>query len=117
MSDSDITFLLILDACRRDYLTHENAPFLRGLMETGVTASIESPPGFTQRTTMFTGTYPDTSNAFSAFGYDPANSPFRWIFGVTVGVAVLAGFGADALDVWMKHVSFDASNTIEPQRK
>ena len=79
MSDSEITFLLILDACRRDYLTHENAPFLRGLMDKGVTASIESPPGFTQRTTMFTGTYPDTSNAFSAFGYDPAGSPFRWI--------------------------------------
>ena len=69
----------ILDACRRDYLTEENAPFLHGLMQKGVTASIESPPGFTQRTTMFTGSYPDTSNAFSAFGYDPANSPFKWM--------------------------------------
>jgi predicted AlkP superfamily pyrophosphatase or phosphodiesterase len=55
---SETTFLLILDACRRDYIT---------------------PPGFTQRTTMFTGTYPDTSNAFSAFGYDPDNSPFKWV--------------------------------------
>lgn len=75
----ETTFLLILDACRRDYVTPENAPFLHGLMQKGLTASIESPPGFTQRTTMFTGTYPDTSNAFSAFGYDPANSPFRWV--------------------------------------
>lgn len=73
------TFLLILDACRRDYITPENAPFLHGLMQKGLSASIESPPGFTQRTTMFTGTYPDTSNAFSAFGYDPGNSPFRWM--------------------------------------
>lgn len=75
----ETTFLLILDACRRDYITPENAPFLHSLMTRSLTASIESPPGFTQRTTMFTGTYPDTSNAFSAFGYDPANSPFRWV--------------------------------------
>ena len=75
----ETTFLLILDACRRDYVTPEDAPFLHGLMQKGLTASIESPPGFTQRTTMFTGTYPDTSNAFSAFGYDPDNSPFKWV--------------------------------------
>lgn len=75
----ETTFLLILDACRRDYITPQNAPFLHGLMTGGLTASIESPPGFTQRTTMFTGTYPDTSNAFSAFGYDPEHSPFRWV--------------------------------------
>lgn len=75
----ETTFLLILDACRRDYITAENAPFLHGLMQKGLTASIESPPGFTQRTTMFTGTYPDTSNAFSAFGYDPERSPFKWV--------------------------------------
>lgn len=75
----ETTFLLILDACRRDYITPENAPFLHALMQKGLTASIESPPGFTQRTTMFTGTYPDTSNAFSAFGYDPERSPFKWV--------------------------------------
>ena len=75
----ETTFLLILDACRRDYITAENAPFLHGLMQRGLTASVESPPGFAQRTAMFTGTYPDTSNAFSAFGYDPANSPFGWV--------------------------------------
>ncbi|HVM45776.1 MAG TPA: alkaline phosphatase family protein [Candidatus Thermoplasmatota archaeon] len=75
----ETTFLLILDACRRDYVTPENAPFLHGLMQRSLTASIESPPGFTQRTTMFTGTFPDTSNAFSAFGYDPDHSPFKWV--------------------------------------
>ena len=30
-------------------------------------------------------------------GINQLHSPFRWIFGVTVGIAVLAGFGADAL--------------------
>jgi len=30
-------------------------------------------------------------------GINQLHSPFRWIFGVTVGIAVLAGFGADVL--------------------
>ncbi len=30
-------------------------------------------------------------------GINQLHSPFRWIFGVTVGIAVLAGFGADSL--------------------
>lgn len=30
-------------------------------------------------------------------GINQLNSPFRWIFGVAISVAVLAGFGADAL--------------------
>ncbi len=30
-------------------------------------------------------------------GINQLHSPFRWIFGVTIGVAVLAGFGADTL--------------------
>ncbi len=30
-------------------------------------------------------------------GINQLHSPFRWIFGVTVGIAVLAGFGADTL--------------------
>lgn len=30
-------------------------------------------------------------------GINQLNSPFRWVFGVTVGVAILAGFGAQAL--------------------
>lgn len=32
-------------------------------------------------------------------GINQLNSPFRWVYGVTVGVAVLAGFGAHALTV------------------
>lgn len=30
-------------------------------------------------------------------GINQLNTPFRWVFGVTISVAVLAGFGADAL--------------------
>jgi len=37
-------------------------------------------------------------------GINQLHSPFRWIFGVTVGVAVLAGFGADTLTSVAKSV-------------
>lgn len=74
-----LTCHLVLDACRRDYITPERTPFLSALMRKSVTASVHSPPGFTQRTAMFTGQFPDTSGNFQAFGYDPANSPFRWV--------------------------------------
>ncbi|MBA3874004.1 MAG: flippase, partial [Anaerolineae bacterium] len=37
-------------------------------------------------------------------GINQLHSPFRWIFGVTVGVALLAGFGADALASAIKSV-------------
>ena len=74
-----LTCHLVLDACRRDYITPERTPFLASLMHKSVVASIHSPPGFTQRTAMFTGQHPDTSGNFQAFGYDPENSPFRWV--------------------------------------
>lgn len=72
------TMLLVLGGCRRDHITTENAPFLHGLMQRSLTASIEPPPGFAHHAAMFTGRYPDTANAFSVFGYDPDRSPFRW---------------------------------------
>ena len=75
----EMTFVVALDGFRRDYLTPENAPFLHDLSKRSLTASMVPPPGFTPRTAMLTGAYPDTSNAFSAFGYDPERSPFRWV--------------------------------------
>jgi hypothetical protein len=73
------TFLLILDAFRADYITPNNTPYLAGLKKESTHGGFLSPPGFAQRTTMFTGTYPDTSGNFSAYGYDPENSPFTWV--------------------------------------
>ncbi|MHB8586500.1 MAG: alkaline phosphatase family protein [Thermoplasmatota archaeon] len=74
------TLLLILDACRNDYADRDCAPFLSSLRTAAdVRGTIESPPGFAQRTTMFTGTFPDVSGNFSQFGFDPENSPFRWV--------------------------------------
>lgn len=76
---SRTTLLLILDACRADYITPETMPYLASLKQRSMTGGFVSPPGFAQRTSMFTGTYPDTSQNFSAFGYSPERSPFRWM--------------------------------------
>lgn len=72
------TAFLILDAGRSDYVQEDTMPFLDGLSERSLTARFESPPGFAQRTVFFTGRYPDTSGNFSAYMFDPDNSPFAW---------------------------------------
>ncbi len=73
------TVFLILDAARSDYVDATSMPFLHGLAQESVTGSFESPPGFAQRTVLFSGRYPDTSGNFSAFVFDPAASPFGWV--------------------------------------
>jgi type I phosphodiesterase/nucleotide pyrophosphatase len=73
------TVFIIMDAARDDYVTADSMPFIHGLRRGGVTGSFESPPGFAQRTVLFSGRYPDTSGNFSAFVFDPDESPFRWV--------------------------------------
>lgn len=72
------TVFVILDAARADYVRPDTMPFLHGLSEESVTGSFESPPGFAQRTVLFSGRYPDTSGNFSQFVFDPGASPFGW---------------------------------------
>lgn len=76
---SHATIFLILDAGRSDYIDPARMPFLDGLSQQSLTCRFESPPGFAQRTTFFTGRYPDTSGNFSAYAFDPENSPFAWV--------------------------------------
>jgi hypothetical protein len=73
------TVFVILDAGRADYVRDDAMPFLNGLAEAGTRGSFESPPGFAQRTTMFSGRYPDESGNFSQFVFDPERSPFDWV--------------------------------------
>lgn len=73
------TVFVIMDAGRSDYVRPDSMPFLDGLAKEGIKGSFQSPPGFAQRTVLFTGHYPDSSNNFGAFAYDPDHSPFRWI--------------------------------------
>ncbi len=76
---SRTTVFIIMDAGRADYVRPETMPFVHGLASNGIRGSFESPPGFAQRTVLFSGRYPDTSGNFSAFVYDPDRSPFTWI--------------------------------------
>ena len=73
------TVFIILDAARADYVDPESMPFVHALAQKSLRGSFESPPGFAQRTVLFTGRYPDTSGNFSAFAFDPEASPFRWV--------------------------------------
>ena len=73
------TVFIIMDAGRADYVRPETMPFVHGLSQQGLRGSFESPPGFAQRTVLFSGRYPDTSGNFSQFVFDPAASPFKWV--------------------------------------
>ncbi|MFO1535547.1 MAG: alkaline phosphatase family protein [Thermoplasmatota archaeon] len=73
------TVFVIMDAGREDYVRPDSMPFVHGLAEQSLRGSFESPPGFAQRTVLFSGRYPDTSGNFSQFVFDPDGSPFKWI--------------------------------------
>lgn len=73
------TLFLILDGCRADYVRADTMPFLHGLATGSLSGSFESPPGFAQRSVLFSGRYPDSSGNFGQFVFDPENSPFRWV--------------------------------------
>lgn len=73
------TVFVIMDAGREDYVRPDAMPFAHGLAEQHLRGSFESPPGFAQRTVLFSGRYPDTSGNFSQFVFDPDASPFKWV--------------------------------------
>jgi hypothetical protein len=73
------TVFIIVDAGRADYVRPDTMPFLHGLQSTSLSGAAVSPPGFAQRTVLYSGRYPDTSNRFSLFTFDPPRSPFRWV--------------------------------------
>lgn len=73
------TFLIYLDACRYDYLSKVNTPFLYELSQKGFFSRVETVPGFTQEAAMMTGKYPVETGYFTWYRYAPDKSPFLWI--------------------------------------
>ena len=72
--------LIILDAFRWDYLNPIDAPFLWNCAQHGLYArKLVTTSGFTQRSALFCGTFPDKSGNFTMFCYDPIHSPFRFL--------------------------------------
>jgi predicted AlkP superfamily pyrophosphatase or phosphodiesterase len=75
---SHATVFIIMDGGRADYLSPKTMPFLHGLGQRSVHGELETTPGHTQRTALFTGRYPDTSGNFLQFAFDPEQSPYQW---------------------------------------
>ncbi|MHB1261995.1 MAG: hypothetical protein ACYC2H_09805 [Thermoplasmatota archaeon] len=50
-----VTVFIIMDAGRSDYVRPETMPFVHGLAASHLRGSFESPPGFAQRTVLFSG--------------------------------------------------------------
>lgn len=74
-----ITFLIYLDACRYDYVSKADTPYLYELSQKGYFGRVETVPGFTQETAMITGKYPNETDYFTWYRYAPDESPFSWI--------------------------------------
>ncbi len=78
-SASKILFIL-LDAFRHDYINPVDTPFLYAGTQRGVYArKLKTTTGFTQRTSIFTGTMGTKSDMFTMFTFDYDGSPFRYL--------------------------------------
>jgi predicted AlkP superfamily pyrophosphatase or phosphodiesterase len=74
---SETTIFLILDAFRHDYVTEEHTPALAAMADDGTYGEqLKSTSGFTQRSGIFTGTYPDVHGSYTMFTYEPESSPY-----------------------------------------
>ena len=71
---------ILLDAFRHDYINAVDTPFLYAGTRRGIYArKLKSTTGFTQRTSIFTGTTGTESDMFTMFTFDSDGSPFRFL--------------------------------------
>ena len=76
----DTLVFIQLDAFRWNYINPIDTPLLYDLSQSGIHAQKSiTTAGFTQRSAIFTGTYPDVTGNFTMFCYNPQNSPFRFL--------------------------------------
>lgn len=70
--------LVLLDACRGDYITPDQTPFLYKLTKKNTYYKTLAPGfGFCERTEILVGLDPLNSNCFTAFGFSPEMSPYK----------------------------------------
>lgn len=80
MINKEITVFIILDAFRWDYLTPERSPYLWELKDKSTyVKKVLSSSGFTQRSTIFTGTWPKDNGNFTMYNYSPDLSQYRFL--------------------------------------
>ena len=74
------TVIILLDAFRWDYLNPVDSPFLWTSAQEGLyVRKLRTTSGFTQRSGLFCGTFPDKTGNFAMFSLDQQNSPFRFL--------------------------------------
>jgi predicted AlkP superfamily pyrophosphatase or phosphodiesterase len=70
--------LILLDACRSDYISDETTPFLSKLAKNNLYyKSLKPGFGFCERTEILVGKEPLESGYFTAIGRDPEKSPYK----------------------------------------
>ena len=70
--------LVLVDACRGDYITQDQTPFLFKLTQSNTYYKNLVPSfGFCERTEILVGLDPLQSDCFTAFGYSPEKSPYK----------------------------------------
>lgn len=73
------TLMLFLDAVKFDYLNEQDTPFLYGLAKEGISANLNTLPGYHIEYSIMSGCYPDVHNVWTWFYLNPENSSFKWI--------------------------------------
>lgn len=73
------TVAIQLDACRSDYISKEDTPFLFSLKQVGISGSLVPTFGFEPDAAYLAGLWPDQCNGGMHFWYSPETSPFREI--------------------------------------
>ena len=100
--------LILLDACRGEYLTRGLTPFLARLSEAGYYAKrVRHSWGFCERSEILSGRDALENGYLAAVGYDPAASPYKKWAKVLKTVAHLSRSVPHPLsDIWRRGVRF-----------
>ncbi len=107
--DKPVVFILV-DAFRWDYLNPIDTPFLWNCAHSGLyVQKLITTSGFTQRSALFCGTFPNETGNFTMFSYDPAHSPFRFLRKMTPLLRFAQKFidkrkrGSRRLNLWLRY--------------
>jgi predicted AlkP superfamily pyrophosphatase or phosphodiesterase len=76
--ENNLSILLLIDACRQDYIDEIHTPFLNNLKMQGVFGILYPTFGFEPDAAYIAGLYPDEANGGAQFWFSPEDSPFRF---------------------------------------
>jgi len=77
MKQSKLTVTILIDACRNDYISKSNAPFLYSIKQEGISGSLIPTFGFEPDAAYLAGLWPDESDGGMHFWNSPITSPFK----------------------------------------